>query len=194
MEKYIQLLLSLPSEKIIAIATLTSAMAAIGATFTLFGSMIAAFMAAFVARKQRQLVAQQYEIQRRQQKLEELRLRHELYDRRMEIYRVLKGLLLHILCYANVDSDILLAFARNTADSDFLFNDEIPQYLHEVYQRAAKIHTTRFFLDNQSPPSEERQRLVNEHGEAQQWMIEQFEHNIAKGKFMPYLGLDHIEE
>jgi hypothetical protein len=127
----------------------------------------------------------------RQQRLEELRLKHELYDRRHAVYQALKEFLGHIMMYADVKEDVLPNFVRGTADSDFLFQEEIPQYIREVYLNAVRLRTNCIQLrEGNIPVGEERTRLAHEDAELLNWFDEQSK--VTRTKFKKYLTVEMV--
>jgi hypothetical protein len=134
---------------------------------------------------------QQHTLAARQQRLEELRLKHELYDRRYAVYQAFKEFRGHIMVYADVKEDALPNFLRGTADSDFLFQEEIPQYIEEVYRKALRLCTvSRQLNEGNIPVGEARNRLAHEDEDLLNWFDEQSK--VARTKFKKYLTMETV--
>src|SRR5712691_1685575 len=105
MDAYLQLFSSIPPDRLTAISTFLYAIGTLVSALALVGSVFVACMAVYITKKQRDLAEQQYKIQLHQVGLEDLQLKHELYERRIEVYRTLKGFLANVMCNANIDSE-----------------------------------------------------------------------------------------
>lgn len=103
-----------------------------------------------------------------QYKGNQLKLKHELYERRMKVYKGLTDLLGFIGREADIQEEQIWMFRRETADSCFLFGEEIPQYLKTVYENAIDLRSQK-------------------NGDLQKWFYNQFE--VAEKKFSSYLAL-----
>jgi hypothetical protein len=153
-------------------------------------SAIATLVLAYVAIKQRQLSKQQYDLQRRQQKFEELRLKRELYDRRLGVYQAVKVFLASIRPGLEINFDQILNFTKDTADSDFLFEgDEISQYISEIGLKATQLSSVEAQLKTprHEVPPDKWEKLVHQQTKLRLWLAEQ--PSNAKAKFRPYLTI-----
>src|SRR5574341_494685 len=64
-----------------------------------------------------------------------LKLKHELYDRRLSVYRAIIKLLSVIVTRGTVSHVELLTFISETAESHFLFKEEISKYIEDIYDK-----------------------------------------------------------
>src|SRR5215470_10134112 len=64
-----------------------------------------------------------------QQRLQDMRFRHELYDRRYKVYAAAKGLLASVQAHGCVNGPDFLAFVGGTSDAEFLFGEDVIDYL-----------------------------------------------------------------
>src|SRR4051794_30611023 len=76
-----------------------------------------------------------------QWRISDRKLRHELYERRLQIYNALMDFLGIIGSEANVSHEQLINFLRKTQESHFLFSDEIRIYLKVIYDAGVDVHT-----------------------------------------------------
>jgi len=129
-----------------------------------------------------------YAAGRYQAKTERLRLRHELYDRRMKLFRGVMVLLSHVLQQGKVDLPQIFEFNAATQESYFLFGKDIYEYMRTLHVRAVDLRTVGQKLAQQSlPVGEERSRLADNESELLKWFGEQFD--VAREKFSKHMSL-----
>ena len=75
----------------------------------------------------------------------------------------------------------ILKFGADTAEADFLFPDEISEYINEIYTHAARLHAARAQIQIDSPNF--RDALTQE----EEWFHAQYD--IAKEKFKKCLDI-----
>src|ERR1700693_3089439 len=74
-----------------------------------------------------------------QKRIADIRLRHELYDRRLKVYEAAKTLLVAHLMNGKLSGDDYFAYRRGTADAVFLLNVGVVEYLEELQKRAERL-------------------------------------------------------
>lgn len=119
-----------------------------------------------------------------------LKLKLDLYDRRLKVYEEVRVLLSRILQKADINYDELFKFFRNCSEADFLFGPEIPKYIEELYQRGVKLHSwNEQYRDSTQPrpPNYNHKIVVEGKHEELQWFTEQFD--PAKRLFQSYLSI-----
>ena len=125
----------------------------------------------------------------RQYRLEKLKWKHELYEKRLAIFRSTMELLAVIMRDGNVDIVTLSKFNAETSESYFLLGRDICDYLLEVYRKGVHLRTLNEKLQvSNLPIGEERTRLADESGDLLKWFLDQF--NVAREKFAEHLALD----
>lgn len=129
----------------------------------------------------------------RQYRLEKLKLRRELYERRLAIYSSTMQLLAHILQNGKAENQGLFKFIGETHQSYFLLGKEIHDYLQHLYKQGCQLNLLEVKLyDELGMPTSlaqpERVRIANEKGELCRWFSDQFE--VARDKFAKHLRLD----
>jgi len=122
-----------------------------------------------------------------QHRTNKIKVRADLYDRRMQVFNAVTDLLGHIEGAAAVDLDQLRVFLQKTRESYFLFGDEIPEYLNELYKAGVDLRHQTKKLFSDLPVGQERDRLADENGALVKWFFDQFE--VAPKKFGKYLRL-----
>ena len=125
----------------------------------------------------------------RQYRLEHIKLRQTLYERRLAIFNTAMELLSHIMQDADINMEQLFKFLAETNQSYFLLGEEISEYLTELYKKGVDLSTTNERLHHSNlPDGKERTRLAHEKGELLKWFGEQF--MVARKKFAKHLALD----
>ena len=118
-----------------------------------------------------------------------LKLRHDLYDRRLLLYTAVGEFLAHIVSNASVDEAQLVPFLQKTRESYFLFGKNVTDYVTLLYNKGCALHCYDQQLHHSHNLSdEERTRLAHEQGELMKWFAGQFV--IAQKKFAKQLSLE----
>jgi hypothetical protein len=117
------------------------------------------------------------------------KLRLDKYDRRMRVYEELRKILSIVFRDDGATTDDLLRFRTSVADADFLFGQEIPEYLDQIYTHGLKL----WELNEQHRNREDRpvdydlKKAAKEKHSELKWLANQFE--IGREKFRKYLNL-----
>jgi len=127
-----------------------------------------------------------------QYKINAQRLRHEMYERRLGVYKIVQGYFGKILQTGDVTFPACVNFYADTAEATFLFKQKIPNWIDGVYKkslRMARLHEEMYPADGSPglPVGEDRTRVATEHSELLQWHIDEMKK--AKELFQPYLNL-----
>jgi hypothetical protein len=70
-----------------------------------------------------------------------LRLKHELFDRRYDLYVKITSYLATSLTTGRIEPNSEMQFLRDTKAVDFLFDKQIHDFVHEIYSNAVKLYT-----------------------------------------------------
>jgi hypothetical protein len=123
-----------------------------------------------------------------QYKGNQLKLKHDLYERRLKVYKGLTDLLGFIGREADIQEEQLWTFRKETADGCFLFGREIPSYLKVVFQSAVDLRTQNIrFAGERFETEAERTAVTQKNSDLLKWFDHQFE--VAEEKFSTYLAL-----
>ena len=105
----------------------------------------------------------------------------DTYERKLRIYQRVVEMLRPIMKDLKPEVQDILKFGVDTAEADFLFPDEISEYINEIYTHAAKLHAAGAQIQIDSPNF--RNALTQE----EEWFLRQYD--VAKGKFKKYLDI-----
>lgn len=129
-----------------------------------------------------------------QWRLNAVKFKHELYDRRLRIYTGVKGLFEDIIANGTTNYSITRKFYLDTAEADFLISDDIRNYIDTLYKKGIKLAALdkkMYLPDGQPnprlPTGIERNEVADKHNDLLTWFIE--EEKQLKDRFMNYLKL-----
>lgn len=125
-----------------------------------------------------------------QWKTNQQKLNLERYDRRLVVYEEVKKILSIILRDADASYEDLLKFRTSVSEADFLFGEEIPKYIDEIYKRGINLHRwSEEYRDftQQQPEDYDHKKVVDEKHRELEWFSGQFD--TAKEKFKKYLDI-----
>jgi hypothetical protein len=112
------------------------------------------------------------------------------YERRLKIYQRTVEMISIIVRDFKPDIHDLFKFSADTAEGDFLFGNEISEYLHEIYVHAISLNTANFEYRDFTqtvPENYDHQSVVDRMTAEEKWFIDQ--PKIAKEKFRKYLDI-----
>ena len=125
-----------------------------------------------------------------QWKLNERKLRLELYDRRKRVYEEVKKLFFVVSRDANIDIKEVSDYWVAVSEADFLFGSDITDYLRELYDHGLALWrwNSQYRDYTQDKPDDyDHKKVVESMHEELTWLMEQGE--PAKQKFKKYLSL-----
>jgi hypothetical protein len=121
------------------------------------------------------------------------KVRLDLFDRRIEIYRGVKNLFSYITQHGTCGRDQLYEFALVGSQADFLFDVEVIKYNDDIYKRAARLMYLSGLYDRIRYPNladESRNRAIAEEAEILDWFSNQYE--ASKRIYGKYLAFKAI--
>ena len=127
-----------------------------------------------------------------QYQINQQRLKHELYERRLVIFKHMKTYLSEILSSNKVTTDRVLKFNYDVAESIFLVDENINKRIKEIYIKSIKmagLYEQMYPSDGTKglPVGDERTRVSQEYSELLRWLTDQLVE--LKGLFEKHLGL-----
>jgi hypothetical protein len=156
-------------------------------------TIVAAFAAVFVTwrlgRAQYRVAADQAKIAQLQADLATVRLQHDLFDRRYEIFEIVFLFILEIIQHNDMSEEGMRKFVRGTTKAPFLFDQEMTDYFEELRRRAVYLQEAASSLrDGHNPVGPERSAAAKSRAELFTWFCNEFERLVRR--FNPFLALD----
>jgi hypothetical protein len=123
-----------------------------------------------------------------QYRANQLKLRHDLYDRRLQVYNAVAEFLGHVMREGTADRKQLITLLQKTRESHFLFGKEISDYITDLYKKGADLEYYEKQLDHSGlPVGDERTRLAHLQGDLLKWFGHQFD--VIQSMFAKTLSL-----
>ncbi len=131
-------------------------------------------------------------IANQQYRVNQQRLKHKLYERRLVIFKHMKTYLSEIFRSGKVTYDRAMKFNYDVAEATFLFDENIDNRIKEIYTKSIKMASLQSQIYDEYGISclaagDERTRIVNEQTELLIWLTNQL--GELKPLFGEYLGL-----
>jgi len=115
---------------------------------TIIASCVAAVVAIRFGNLQAALARQQAATTAQQAELADLRLKHDLYERRFAVYSAARTLLGHILTSPAPDAEALVKYSTETSDAVFFgFDQNLIDYLQHLSVEGYRLKELRDVLD-----------------------------------------------
>lgn len=113
-----------------------------------------------------------------QYRINEQRLRHETYDRRLAVYKAVQKYLSEILRDGRTTYERASEFYSEASEATFLFDSSVQEWIDEIFQQSVKFINTheRMYPNDGSrglPAGEERSRVAEQNSELLQWHLDQ---------------------
>lgn len=108
----------------------------------------------------------------------------ELYERRLRIYRAAKDLIGKVVAFAAIDMASVRQFGTDTEEAMFLFDQDVSEFLSELYRRAIRLATLSEIL-KQEPLGERRIQHIDQQMQLVLWFNDQF--GQLRSKTAPFL-------
>ena len=124
-----------------------------------------------------------------QYSLQEYKVRHDLYEPRMKVYRAIIKFLEHVNGFGDASQEDISELIEQTAEAHFLFKGKIEKHIQSLQNRGIDIQGVNMQLRNQLLPiGERRNKLADALGKHFAWFNAQFE--VTTKLFDEYLKLD----
>lgn len=160
-----------------------------GAIATIIAATAAVIVTWRLGKSQLRIAEQQATLAKQQAALAGVRLQHDLFDRRFKVYDAAKTLCLEVYMHNNVSRQAYISFVNGTADTIFLYDQIVVEYIEDMRMRALRLQRLVDILTN--PTKAEPDEITgapNERSQLATWFVEQF--SILIAKFKPFLALD----
>jgi hypothetical protein len=126
-----------------------------------------------------------------QYRMNALRLKHELFERRFKVYDVFRWFVGSVMREGKTSHAVCESFLREISQAEFLFGPEIPEYLTSVYKKGLDlVRSDREITSVDSLQADERTRVAHENVELLKWFGDQYD--VARRLFGKYLNLTRL--
>jgi hypothetical protein len=147
------------------------------ADFKPYVDLFSALLTPVIAITTTYVAIQQYELAKE-------RMRREQYDRRVAVYKGVMEVLSSIVTYGTVKQEYLSAWARATAEKNFLFKPDLCEHLDAVRKRIVEVWSLGAQLEI-LPEGQKKADLAGSRGEALISLAEQIRE--LPNRFAEYL-------
>lgn len=107
-----------------------------------------------------------------QWKINERRLKHELFDRNFKVYDAILRFIGSVMVNGKAKDEHLSEFQRETRAAKFLLDDGVVSLIDELYEKTVDLQTLDAELEG-LPVGEKRSRLVKKRSEIKKWLYRQ---------------------
>jgi len=117
------------------------------------------------------------------------RLRHELYDRRLSVFREVSKFLRSVVSEGKTDYQTLLGFYANSVEALFMFKKEIHEYREDLYNKGMQLIKIHEKLEGEwkLEEGENENKLRKEKQELLNWFFNEAKN--SREKFKKYLSV-----
>jgi hypothetical protein len=124
-------------------------------------------------------------IAHRQMRLAEMKVKHDLFEKRFALYSAAANFVAKILREGKVENPDIMEYSRAILDSEFLLNEGLATYLATLRERAGRLHV--YAIDAECP-GEGQQTAINKKYAELRFFEDQFEE--LRRRFRPLLSFE----
>ena len=129
---------------------------------------------------------QNYKINGANFKIQKDKFRLDLFNRRHDVFKALQALITNIMRHGVPTREALNEFAVQTSDAEFLFGEDVKNYLEEVSTKSLKaIHLTERLGRSSQGSGENVSGIADELYELETWLGQQYKN--SRKLFRKYL-------
>lgn len=127
-----------------------------------------------------------------QYRVNQFRLRHELYERRLRVYKAVQSFLSDIVREGGTDYPRCAEFYREASEAVFLFEPSVQEYIEEIYSKAIDLVAAkeRLYPPDGSPGlpvGDERTQVSQAKADLLKWLVKQL--SASKELFRAKMGV-----
>ena len=160
-----------------------------GPAATIVAAGAAVFVTWKIGKGQLTIADQQRGIAEQQANLAAVRLKHDLFDRRFEVYEITRSFLLEIFQRGDLSAEGLGTFVLGTGKAVFVFDQSVTDYLAELREKAILLQELNSILRAQDAVDPtELTAAPRRKADLMKWFVAQFD--VLVVKFKPFLELD----
>jgi len=123
-----------------------------------------------------------------QWRINQKRLKHELFDRRYEVYQSITEFIAKILTTGKVESNSSIRLLADTKKVYFLFDKDTHDFIMQLYRKSIDLDTLDTILEVTTEKDKREKNLKNQ-GELKDWFSKQLK--IVEKRFEKFLRLTH---
>lgn len=124
-----------------------------------------------------------------QYRANQLRLRHDLYDRRLALSNAVAEFIANVMQSGTADRAQLVTLLQKTRESFFLFGKEVSDYITDMYKKGVDLEYYEKQLHHANlPVGGERTRIAHQQAELLKWFGKQFD--VIQSMFAKKLALE----
>lgn len=120
-----------------------------------------------------------------QWQINQKRLKHELFLRRIELFDRISHYIADISCQGNVGQGEEMQFLRNTRNAFFIFDKDIEEYIDKIYKKSIDLQTLCSL--QKSLAGDALENNVVSQRRIKDWFVAEL--NGIRPKFQKYLSL-----
>ena len=142
-----------------------------------------------IGRRQLEIARAQALIAAQQERHAAVRLQHDLFERRIEVFNAIRDVFAEVAQRNNVSDEAWFTFMRGVETTDFLFDQEISGYVADLRNRVARLrHAAARLADTNLPVGPERSEFAQIRSDQSIWLTNQSDFIVSK--FKPALALE----
>jgi hypothetical protein len=160
-----------------------------GPVATIVAASAAVFVTWRLGRAQHRVAADQAKIAQLQADLATVRLQHDLFDRRYEIYEIVFMFIIEIIQRSDMSEEGMRKFVRGMTKAPFLFDQKMTDYFEDLRRQAVYLQEAASFVSDQNNlVGPQRSAAARRRSELFSWFSDEFERLVER--FRPFLALD----
>ncbi len=128
---------------------------------------------------------QNFKINQANSDIQKDNLRLDLFERRLKTFEACRDLFYFVVREGKATYEELNKFSTNSANSEFLFSDDVILYIKEIREKTLELIQTEKHLSNSNLSTDDRGELARKYGDIEIWFSEQL--NQSKGIFKKYI-------
>jgi hypothetical protein len=122
-------------------------------------------------------------IAKEQARIAEVRLRHDLFERRIAVFNSIRDVLMEVARSSKVSDECWNKFVRGVETTEFLFDQEIARYVADLRNRVSQFkHVVELLAANAQVGEPEGKTFAQIRSDHSIWLVGQLDFLVAKFK------------
>jgi hypothetical protein len=136
------------------------------------------------------LTWQNYGINKFNSRIQSNKLRLDLFDRRYKVFQALRDLLTVFISNTNFTIKEINQFINNSSDTEFLFGEDIKNYVDEIKKKSIKLRNLNEALER-GFREDEKDKKLKELEELEAWFMDQVKESNKLFKKYLHFSIDN---